>query len=147
MKKREKVIFLHKNRWGGKYEIKELARGFARYLLLQKQILLANEKNLSRLEDKLAKQEKENLLLEEKAQELYQKINNFPLQFTLEKNEKGEPLGSVNFKEILQELEKNGFQLEKSQLVEFHPPRKLGENTVKVKLSNKIVANLKIIIA
>ena len=109
MKKSEKVIFLHKNKWGEKYETKELARGFVRYLLLQKQILLASEKNRLWLEAKLVKQEKENLLLEEKAQELYQKINNFTLHFTLVKNEKGEPLGSVSFKEILQELEKNGY--------------------------------------
>ena len=51
MKKREKVILLHKNQWGKKYEIKEFPRGFIlNYLLPQKQVLLANEKNLSWLE-------------------------------------------------------------------------------------------------
>jgi ribosomal protein L9 len=84
--------------------------------------------------------------LEQKAQELYQKINNFTLTFALKKNEKNEPLGSVNFKEILQELESEGFQLKKSQLMDFHPLHNLGENTIKIKLSNKLIANLKIMI-
>lgn len=46
MKKLEKVIFLHKSEWGEKNEIKGVARGFARYLLSQKYIILANKKNL-----------------------------------------------------------------------------------------------------
>jgi len=151
MKKREKVIFLHHTPWGKKYEEKELARGFVvNYLLNPKneksQVLLANQKNRAWLEEQKTKEEKENLLLEQEARELYQKIDNFTLAFTLKKNQKNEPLGSVNFKEILQELEKNGFQLKKSQLIDFHPLHNLGENTIKIKLSNKIIANLKIII-
>jgi ribosomal protein L9 len=53
----------------------------------------------------------------------------------------------VGFKEILAELEaKSGFLCQKCQLVEFHPLNKLGENTIKVKLSNSLTANLKIVI-
>ena len=107
---------------------------------------MANKKNLSWLAEQKIKEEKENLILEEKARELYQKINNFTLTFTLKKNEKNEPLGSISFKEILQELEKNSFHLEKNQLVDFHPLHKLGENIVKVKLSRQLTANLKVII-
>ena len=151
MKKREKVIFLQHTPWGKKYETKEFARGFVvNYLLNPKnkkgQVLLANEKNRAWLEEQKNQEEKENLLSEQKAQELYQKINNFTLAFTLKKNQKNEPLGSVNFKEILQELEKNGFQLKKSQLIDFHPLHNLGENTIKIKLSSKLTANLKIVI-
>ncbi|CAJ0749137.1 6302_t:CDS:10, partial [Entrophospora sp. SA101] len=79
--------------------------------------------------------EKENLLLVEKNKEIYQKINNFTLKFTLKKDEKNMPFGSVGFKEILQELEKNDCLLEKKHLAEFHPLNKLGENIVKVKLN------------
>jgi len=92
------------------------------------------------------KEEQKNLLLEEKAHEIYKIINNFTINFTLKKDEKGEPFGSVGFKEILQELEKSGFLLEKSQLLEFHPLNKLGENILRVKLSNNVIATLKIII-
>ncbi|MEG7979135.1 MAG: hypothetical protein NY202_04520 [Mollicutes bacterium UO1] len=77
---------------------------------------------------------------------MYEKINNFSLAFILKKDDKGVPFGSVGFKEILIELAKSDFHLEKSQLAGFHPLNKLGENTVPVKLSSKITANLKITI-
>ena len=147
MKKREKVILLSKNKWGEKYEIKEFSRGFIlNYLLPQKQVLLANEKNLSWLEQEKVKKAQADLILEEEAQKIYHKINNFSLNFTLKKDEKGEPFGSVGFKEILAELEKAGFSCQKSQLLDFHPLNKLGENIIKIKLSNKLTADLKIVI-
>ena len=147
MKKREKVILLHKNQWGKKYEIKEFPRGFIlNYLLPQKQVLLANEKNLSWLEQEKVKKAQTDLILEEEAQKIYNKINNLSFNFTLKKDEKGEPFGSVGFKEILAELEKADFHCQKSQLLDFHPLNKLGENTIKIKLSNSLTANLKVII-
>jgi ribosomal protein L9 len=98
------------------------------------------------VERKRAKEEKKNLLLEEKAREIYEKINNFTLNFMLKKDEKGDLFGSVGFKEVLQELEKSGFHLEKNQLLGFHPINKLGENIVKLKLSNNLIADLKIVV-
>jgi len=84
--------------------------------------------------------------MEEKAQKIYDKINNTTFSFTLKKDGKGEPFGSVGFKEILTELEKMDFHCQKSQLLDSYPLNKLGENIIKVKLSNKLIANLKIII-
>lgn len=122
-----------------------MRRGFAaNYLFPKKEVLFANEKNLAWLEKQKAKKVQEDLLLEEKAHQIYGKLNNFSLTFILKKDDKGVPFGSVGFKEILAELEKSGFHLEKSQLLEFHPLNKLGENIVPVKLSTKITANLKI---
>jgi len=147
MKKREKVILLSKNKWGEKYEVKEFSRGFIlNYLLPQKQVLLANEKSLSWLEQEKVKKVQADLMLEEEAQKIYDKINNLSFNFTLKKDDKGEPFGSVGFKEILAELEKAGFSCQKSQLLDFHPLNKLGENIIKIKLSNKLTADLKIVI-
>jgi len=85
-------------------------------------------------------------LLAVQAQEFYQKINNFTLEFTLNKDEKGQPFGSVGSKEILTELSAVGFELNKSQLIDFQPLHQLGENLVKVKISGDLVAQVKIII-
>ncbi|RHZ35232.1 50S ribosomal protein L9 [endosymbiont GvMRE of Glomus versiforme] len=146
MKKLEKVIFL--STIGGEkgdIKVKNLRRGFiVNYLLPKKKVLLANKKNLFWLENQ--KKKKDNLVFEEKAQELYKKINNFSLTFILKKNNKGRVFGSVSSREILSELKKSDFSFKKNQLLEFCPLNKLGENMVKVKLSNKLVANLKIII-
>ena len=116
------------------------------YLLPHQQVLLYNEKNNQQVEKWKQQKEKENLLAEERAQELYKKIHNFTLAFTLKKDERGEPFGSISLKEILAELEKSDFHLEKKQLLDFHPLNKLGENIVPVKLSNKLIANLRVIV-
>ncbi|CAG8476631.1 876_t:CDS:2 [Ambispora leptoticha] len=71
-------------------------------------------------------------------QELYKKVNNFILTFTLKKNEKGEPFGSIGFKEISQELEKAGIHLEKSHLMDFHSLNKLGENQEIITLRGRL---------
>ncbi|CFW92925.1 putative 50S ribosomal protein L9 [endosymbiont DhMRE of Dentiscutata heterogama] len=147
MKKREKVILLQKSKWGQKYEIKELRRGFVvNYLLPRKEVRLANERSLAWLEQKQVQQTQADSLLEAETQRIYDKINNLSFDFTLKKDEKGEPFGSVGFKEILTALEKVGFSGQKNQLLDFHPLNKLGENIIKVKLSNKIIANIKIVI-
>lgn len=145
MKKLEKVIFLNKEKWGDKFEIKELRRGFVvNYLVLRNKVLLANEKNLLWLEQQKIQKQQADLVLEEEAKKLYEKVNNFSLSFILKKDDKGQPFGSVNFKEILDELAKSDFVFEKNHLLDFHPLNKLGENIVKIKLSNKFIADLKI---
>jgi len=147
MKKKEKVILAHSGKLGSKYEVVELKKGFViNYLLPRHQVMLYNQPNLSWVKRQQDQEAKKSLVLEEEVHELYKKLNNFTLSFTLKKDEKGDVFGSVGFKEILQELANSHFQLEKSQLLDFHPLNKLGENIVKVKLGSNIVADLKIIV-
>ncbi|CAG8734509.1 28118_t:CDS:2, partial [Racocetra persica] len=105
-------------------------------ILLQKKVRLANERNLAWLEQKQVQQTQSDSLLEAEAQRIYDKINNLSFDFTLKKDEKGKPFGSVGFKEILTALEKVGFSGQKNQLLDFHPLNKLGENIIKVKLNS-----------
>jgi len=147
MAKKEKVILIENGELGKNFKVTELRRGFiTNYLLPTKKIMLYNKRSLLWIEKQKIQQEQKKVLAEEKAQELYKRVNNFTLNFTLKKNEKGEPFGSVGFKEISQELEKVGIHLEKSHLVDFHSLNKLGENGLQVKLSSNLVANLKIVL-
>src|SRR5579871_2327824 len=125
MKKKEKVILTNSSKLGRKYEVVELKRGFViNYLLPRRQVMFYNQSNLSQVKRQQDQEAKKNLVLEEEARELYKKINNFTLSFTLKKDEKGDIFGSVGFKEILQELANSSFRLEKSQLLDFHPLNK-----------------------
>ena len=146
MPKKEKVILVENSELGKNFKVTELRKGFVKYLLLKRQVMIYNKKNLSWIEKQKAQQEQKKILAEDRAKELYKKINNFTLTFTLKKNEKGEPFGSVSFKELSQELEKAGVHLEKSHLMDFHSLNKLGENILKIKLSSSLIANLKVIL-
>jgi len=147
MAKKEKVILTGGSEQGKNFKVTELRKGFViNYLLPNKKVMLYNKKSLSWTEKQKVQQEQKKVQAEEKAQELYKKVNNFVLTFALKKNEKGEPFGSVGFKEISQELEKAGIHLEKSHLTNFHPLNKLGENLLQVKLNSSWIANLKVVI-
>jgi ribosomal protein L9 len=146
MAKKEKVILVGNSELGKNFKVTELRKGFVKYLLPKRKVMLYNKKNLSWIEKQKVQQEQKKILVEEKAQELYKKVNNFILTFTLKKNEKGEPFGSVGFKELSQELEKAGIHLEKSHLTDFHSLSKLGENVLQVKLSSNLIANLKVVL-
>ena len=105
-KKKEKVILLQDSKIGKEYETKAITRGFATYLWKQKKFLFANQENLIWAEEQKFKKEQKGISAKEKAQSLYQKINNLTLAFTPSKNKEGKLFGSVNFKEILAELKK-----------------------------------------
>ncbi|CAJ0896436.1 4026_t:CDS:2 [Entrophospora sp. SA101] len=80
------------------------------------------------------------LLREEKAKELYEKINNLSLSFTLKKDKNDKVFGSIRTEDILKEMKNLGFQLEKKQLLDFVPLNNLGDNCLKIKLSENLTA-------
>jgi len=86
------------------------------------------------------------LLKEEKAKELYEKINNLSLSFTLKKDKNDKVSGSIRAEDILKEMKSLSFHLEKKQLLDFTPLNNLGDNWLKIKLSENLTAQVKIII-
>ncbi|CAG8626533.1 10007_t:CDS:2, partial [Racocetra fulgida] len=98
-------------------------------------------------EGHIEKQKAKNLFLTAQAQELAKKISNFSLSFTLNKDEKDKAFGSVSSKEILDRLVEAGFNLRKSQLLNFHPLHSIGENYVVIKIRDNITTQLKVILS
>jgi ribosomal protein L9 len=68
------------------------------------------------------------------------------LFFTINKDKKGNALGSVREKDILAELTKLDKNLIKNQLIDFQPLRELGKKLVKIKIKNDLTAHLNIVI-
>src|SRR4051812_35804503 len=97
------------------------------------------------MENRKQQEEAAALLYEEKAKELYQKINNLQLNFTLKKD-KDKAFGSIRVEDILENLKQHGFQLEKKQFLDFVPLTNLGDNLLKIKLSKNLIAQIKVTI-
>lgn len=55
-------------------------------------------------------------------------------------------LGSVRLEDILNELKNAGFLLKKKQILDFTPLTNLGDNRVKIKLGENLIAQIKITI-
>ena len=68
------------------------------------------------------------LLKEEKAKELYEKINNLSLSFTLKKDKNDKVFGSIRAEDVIKEMKNLNFYLEKKQLLDFVPLSDLGDN-------------------
>ena len=145
--KREKVILLQNDKVGEKYQTKELRKGFViNYLLPRVEVLLYNSKNVSQIVKQKKSEKRRNQLLKTQAQELAERINNLTLNFTLNKDKKGETFGSVGHREILVELAKLGFRLQKKQLLNFQPLRQVGESLIKAKINSNLITQIKVVI-
>ncbi|RHZ37513.1 50S ribosomal protein L9 [endosymbiont GvMRE of Glomus versiforme] len=132
---------------GKKWEVKKVKVGFYRnHPYLKEKIWLYNSQNRQIMEKRKQQEHAAALLREEKAQELYEKINNSTFSFTLKKDKNDKVFGSIRVEDILKEMKNQGFHLEKNQLLDFAPLTNLGENLLKIKLSEKLIAQVKIII-
>ena len=148
MRKQVKVILPENiEKLGKKWEIKGVKPGFYRNCSwLREKVWLYNPQNCQRMEKRKKQEKTAALLKEEKAQEVYQKINNLQLEFTLKKDNNNKVFGSIRAEDILNDLKQQGFQLEKKQLLDFAPLNNLGDDWLKIKLSENLTARVKIII-
>lgn len=147
MNKRVKVIFTGEIGSFKKWDIKEIPLGFFRnHPLIKEKVWLYNEENYQAME-KTKEQEKTTALLKEvENKKIYQAINNQQFLFTLKKGENDQSFGSVRAEDILDKVKKLGFQLEKKQLLDFAPLTSLGDNWVRIRLSENLLAQIKITI-
>lgn len=134
---------------GKKWEIKAVSFGHYYHYLkdeLKDKILLHNEQNSKEIEKRKQQEHGAVLLQEEKAKELYEKINNLQLNFILKKDNNDKISGSIRAEDILDSLKQQGFQLEKKQLLDFTSLTDLGDSLLKIKISKVLVAQIKITI-
>ena len=133
---------------GQKWEVKRIKVGFYRnHPHLKQKAWLYNSTNYQRAKKKQEAERIQALRKEENAQIVYQQINGLTLSFALKKGDKDQVFGSVRLEEILKELKSRGFSsLEKSQFLDFIPLNKLGDNWLKIRLSENLIASLKIAI-
>src|SRR3954452_726250 len=117
MKKKVKTILLHDiSKVGKKYELKELASGYANYLYKNKQVEFYNQNSWAEIEKIKASEKERELVALAETQAVQKKLNKLTLSFTLAKNQKGEVLGSIGFPEITSELKKTDIILAKKYL-------------------------------
>lgn len=140
------VIFTDNSIWGKKDERKFVEYSFSQFLLEKKIALLVTRSNIVDLENKRKEQLKCAQERKEHSRELFQKLNGVSLSFQLKKDKKGGLFSSVSSNEVIKSLKQCGFLVKKEQLVKFKSIRAIGEVPLKIRLSDGIVANIKLII-
>ncbi len=143
-----KIVLLENiDKLGKKYEIKEVADGYARNFLIPKGLAkLATPKNI-----KMAKIKKEEELKKaeeqlKNIQKIVAKIEGQEITIPLKTGEKGQLFESVTSQMISKKLAQMGFDIKKSQIEISKPIKEIGEYPVKINFEHGLEAEIKVIV-
>jgi len=132
---------------GKKYEIKEVARGYAKNFLIPKKLaILATKENLKWIEQKKEMQAKKAEEELKKIQAVVSKIDGIELTIPVKVDKEGKMFGSVTATKIAQFLRKEGFEIKRSQIKLESPIKELGEFPVKISFPHGLEAEIRIIV-
>ena len=140
------VIFIKdlKNQ-GKKGQIKTVKDGYAEnYLIKNGYAVKKTKENLAKLNHELARKEKEDEENRNNAIKLKEKLNKVTLEFKVKTGEGDKVFGSISVKQIKDELEKQGYKVEKSQIEIASPIQSLGFHNVGINLYPEIEAEIKV---
>lgn len=131
---------------GERGDIKDVKDGYGRnFLIRNKLVEILTPAIEHRLEIKKARDEKKLVTLKEKMLVLKEKIEKLNLTIKTKAGEIGQVFGSVTPFKIISELQKEGIKIEKENVLSA-PIKTLGEHKIRIKLPQKIEAELKIVI-
>lgn len=133
---------------GKKYEVKEVANGYARNFLFPKGLAEpATESALKELEAKKAALElvaEADLKITE---ELVANLDGQEIEITAKIDEEGKLYGSITPLRIVKALQKKGFDIKKSQVKLEEPIKDVGEYDVVIEFPHGLEAKIKVIVA
>ncbi len=132
---------------GKRYEVKEVAEGFAVYYLLPRKLAkIATPENLEWLRRKLERERKASLDQLEEARELAEKLSKTTVSLTAKVNEEGKLFGAIKAMDIALALKEQGINIHRKQILLEKPIKEAGEFEVKVDLGEGIQSAFKVII-
>jgi len=143
-KKLEVILTENIDNLGQKWDIKKVPLGFYRFI--KQKVWLCNAENYKAMEKQKEQEKAASLLKEAENKKIHKVINNQHFFFTLKKGENDQIFGSIRVEDILSEVKKLGFQLEKKQLLDFAPLNSLGDSEVKIRLGENLIAQVKVTI-
>ena len=140
------VIFIKdlKNQ-GKKGQIKNVKDGYAQNFLIKNGYAVRkNKENVAKLNHELAKKAKEDEENKKQAKELKTKLDKLTLEFKVKTGEGDKVFGSISVKQIKDELNKQGYSIEKNQIDTQGTISSLGFHDVLINLYPEIVAKIKV---
>ena len=130
---------------GAPGNVVEVARGYARnFLIPQGKAMEANPGNLARFESQRAKITQQFEREKEAAAELAARIAEVSLTIAQRVGESERLYGSVTNAVIAQELEKQGFTVDKKQVELDEPIKQLGTYQVAVRLAPEVKTHIQV---
>ena len=141
-----KVIFIEDVKGKGKKgDVKEIADGYAKFLLTNKKVVEATPANMAALKGKQKRQEKDKQEELEQAKKLAETLQNLEVKVIVKAGEGGRLFGSVSSKQIVEELRKqHNVKVDKKKIDLPQGIQALGYTNVKIKLHHDIIGTIKV---
>jgi large subunit ribosomal protein L9 len=132
---------------GKKFDVKEVANGYALNFLIPKGLAKKMTKEtlewLKVQKEILAKNAEEGL---KKTQDFATSIDGQEIILPVKIGEEGQLFESITSQKIAEKLKELGFEIKKTQIDLLDPIKELGEFPVKIKFEHNLEAEIKIII-
>ena len=143
-----KVILLQDiDKLGKKGDIKEVADGYARNLLIpNKMAVLASKSEIIKAEEqkKIDTEKAEQELI--RFQEVASQLDGFELEIPAKVGEDNKLFGAITTVKISEELKKNNFEIEKNKIKLEEPIKEIGEYEIPIELPHNLEAKIKLIV-
>ena len=143
------VILLERIEKVGKLgDVVKVKAGFARnYLLPQNKALRANKKNLSIYEKEKEKYVKLNNEKLSAAEKIAKKMESISINIIKQASDSGQLYGSVSTRDIAEELNNQGHNIKKRQIVLKSVIKNVGQHEVRVVIHPEFIINISVNIA
>ena len=140
-----KVIFIKDLKGQGKKgDIKEVKDGYGTFLIKNGIANIANESNLKHYNTLKSKKDLEENLFIKECEKIKDKLEKLKINIKVKVGTQDRVFGSVSSKQIVTELKKLNFDIEKNQVRLDHQLSSLGTHIVNIELHKKVIANLKV---
>lgn len=140
------VIFVKDlKKQGKKGEIKTVKDGYAENFLIKNGYAVpVNQHNLNDLQNIKEREKKQDLENRKLAEIEKQKLENIELEFKVKIGKEDKVFGSISVKQIKEELNNQGFKIDKKQIMLASNIASLGYHNVSINLYADICAKVKV---
>ncbi|MBF0710512.1 MULTISPECIES: 50S ribosomal protein L9 [unclassified Gemella] len=141
-----KVIFLEDVKGKGKKgEVKEIAAGYAKFLLASKKVVEATSANLAALKGQEKRREKDKAEELALAEKLAEQLKDKEVKIAVKAGQGGRLFGAVSSKQVAEELKKqHDIKVDKKKIDLPNGIHALGYTNVKIKLHSKVEGVIKV---
>jgi large subunit ribosomal protein L9 len=128
-------------------DIADVARGYARNYLIPKGLAIeASEANLKALEMRRKKILAKRIKHKEEAERLRGKLSEITVRLKAKAGEEGKLYGSVTSRDIANQLDAQGVEVDRRKIIMDEAIRSLGEFQIPVKLHSEVIAAIKVVV-
>jgi large subunit ribosomal protein L9 len=142
-----KVIFLENVKGQAKKdEIKEVKDGYATYLINAHKAVAYTQGSVNVLNKQVQKRQEEEDALVEECTKIKNKLEGKNIKFKVKTGDMDKVFGSISTKQISEELNKLGFNIDKKKIEVTSDINTLGTHLIKINLHKKVSFNINVIL-